>query len=316
MAVYRCVNPAGAGHQPDDASWGATGRSVDKLAWRGHVTGQTDAQGGKGRQLFMTEQEKPVAIFLPQHRPGKMGRRPKTVAAVAMASVFFLGGALVFMMPRGDVGSAPVVVADADRDVTTRSVAPEIDAETDTVSAVAPVPSVQEASSVSRADAPVSPAVVAVPPVAKAARIVDVPRKDDPRWARAETRQGSPALEAVRKLIVEKAAQVEEGGSDLLAYAGNDRGMSAFAETGSTTRRPMQIVLPAELPEQVDDAARTASVNAPVNMRKGPGAKHGVMMVIPRQAKVGVIDCDQWCKISYEGRTGYIYKSFVRGRSS
>ena len=202
MAVYRCVNPAGAGHQPDDASWGATGRSVDKLAWRGHVTGQTDAQGGKGRQLFMTEQEKPVAIFLPQHRPGKMGRRPKTVAAVAMASVFFLGGALVFMMPRGDVGSAPVVVADADRDVTTRSVAPEIDAETDTVSAVAPVPSVQEASSVSRADAPVSPAVVAVPPVAKAARIVDVPRKDDPRWARAETRQGSPALEAVRKLIV------------------------------------------------------------------------------------------------------------------
>ncbi|RST82436.1 SH3 domain-containing protein [Aquibium carbonis] len=182
------------------------------------------------------------------------------------------------------------------------------------VAAEAPA-TVQQASSPAQPEAPVSPTVAAAP-AAKSARVADIPRKDDPRWARAETRQGSPALEAVRKLIVEKAAQVDEGGSDLLAYAGNDRGMSAYGDDASATRRPMQIVLPAELPTQVDDETRTVSVNAPVNMRKGPGAKHGVMMVIPRQAKVSVIDCDQWCKISYEGRTGYIYKSFVRGRAS
>lgn len=264
----------------------------------------------------MTEQEKPVAIFLPQHRPGKAGRPPKAVVAAVMATVVFLGGGLFFLMPRGDAGFTPVGVADADHGATTRSVTVANGTEAETVSAVEPVPAVDEASSAQPAEAPVSPAVVAAAPEAGTARVADIPRRDDPRWARAETRQGSPALEAVRKLIVEKAAQVDEGGSSLLAFAGNDRGMSAFADVASTVRRPMQIVLPAELPKQIEDETRTASVNAPVNMRKGPGSKHGVLMVIPRRAKIGVIDCDQWCKISYEGRTGYIYKSFVRGRSS
>jgi uncharacterized protein YgiM (DUF1202 family) len=117
-------------------------------------------------------------------------------------------------------------------------------------------------------------------------------------------------------MIVEKAAQVDESGSELLAYAGAERGTSSFADAAGMTRRPMQIVLPAELPEQPDESARTAAVNAPVNLRKGPGAKHGVVMVIPRRAKVQIYDCDQWCKVGYDGRTGYIYKSFVDGRSS
>ncbi|WP_187971895.1 SH3 domain-containing protein [Aquibium microcysteis] len=261
----------------------------------------------------MTEQEKPVAIFLPQHRPGRSVGPSKPALAAVVATVTILGGSLFFMMPRGDIATAPVAAAAPEVTTPVRSVAVEKEAGADAAGAVAPDRSeamATEASGVAEPAAKADPAPVAV---AKAAKVVDIPRKDDPRWARTEARHGSPALEAMRKLIVEKAAPVDENASGLLAYAGGvERSDFAPAEE---PRRPMQIVLPAELPEQPDDAARTASVNAPVNMRKGPGSKHGVMMVIPRRAKVDVYDCDLWCKVGYEGRTGYIYKSFVSNRS-
>ena len=280
------------------------------------MTGQTYGQGGVSRPVFMTEQEKPVAIFLPQHRPGRAGGPSKAVMAGVMATVVILGSSLFFMMPRGDVTLAPVMAPDVASAAPTPENSTEAVAEADKVDAIQPVQPVQAQIGTPQADVSPEIAVVAAAPEAKAPRAVDIPRKDDPRWARAETRSGSAALEAVRKLMVEKAAQADEGGSNLLAYAGGERSASSLAGAASMTRRPMQIVLPAELPEQPDDATRTASVNAPVNMRKGPGSKHGVLMVIPRSAKVDIYDCDQWCKIGYEGRTGYIYKSFVRGRSS
>lgn len=264
----------------------------------------------------MTQQEKPVAIFLPQHRPGRTGGPSKPVMAAVMATVVLLGGSLFFMMPRGDIGVAEVATVSAAPAETADADPVEVVAAGDKVAAIVPDEPVKETASAPQVASSVEAVVAASAPAEKSARTVDIPRKDDPRWARTETKQGSAALEAVRKLIVEKAGQVDEDGSALLAYAGSDPSASAFGDAAAETRRPMQIVLPAELPEQPDASSRTASVNAAVNLRKGPGAKHGVMMVIPRKAKVKVFDCDQWCKVGYEGRTGYIYKSFVAGRSS
>lgn len=232
-----------------------------------------------------------------------------------MATVAILGGSLFFMMPRSDVALAPVMAAGADGAAPVRSVPlDKKDVAVDTAE-VAPDQVDATVAGTPPAVEPVATATAATVPAAKVAKAVDIPRKDDPRWARTEARHGSAALEAMRKLIVEKAAQVEESDSGLLAYAGGEGG-SDFSGSDAAMRRPMQIVLPAELPEQPESSTRTASVNAPVNMRKGPGSKHGVMMVIPRRAKVEVYDCDLWCKVGYEGRTGYIYKSFVAGRSS
>ena len=234
--------------------------------------------------------------------------------AAVMATVVILGGSLFFMMPRGDVGVVAVASADADPVAAVRSISLDADGQGDSVGAIVPDEPAPTAVSAPPADKPAPTTVATAAPAVKAPPAAIVPNKDDPRWARTESRSGSAALEAVRKLIVEKAAPVDDAGSNLLAYAGSARGASAFDD--AMTRRPMQIVLPAELPEQPDASTRTASVNAPVNMRKGPGSKHGVMLVIPRGGRVDVLDCDQWCKIGYEGRTGYIYKSFVSGRSS
>lgn len=261
----------------------------------------------------MTQQEKPVAIFLPQHRPGRARGHSKPVMAAAMATVVILGGSLFFMMPRGDIGVAEVTTVSAAPTETAPADPVDAVAAGEKVAAIVPDEPVKETASAPQKANTAAAVVAASAPAEKSARTVDIPRKDDPRWARTETKQGSAALEAVRKLIVEKAGQIDEEGTGLLAYAGNDRGSSVFDDTEAEKRRPMQIVLPAELPEQPDTSARTALVNAPVNLRKGPGAKHGVLTVIPRKAKVEVFDCDQWCKVGYEGRTGYIYKSFVRG---
>ena len=279
------------------------------------MTGQTDEEGGQSRPVFKTEQEKPVAIFLPQHRPGKAVSPSKPVMAAVTSAVVILGASLFFMMPRGEVGRVAVATADAGPAAPVRSIALDGDRQDEAVGAIVPDQPAGDAGGAPQTSEPAATKVAAAAPAARPPRAANVPRKDDPRWARAETRSGSAALEAVRKLIVEKAAApVDDAGSNLLAYAGASHSTSAFDDV--MTRRPMQIVLPAELPEQPDASARTASVNAPVNMRKGPGAKHGVMLVIPRRARIDVFDCDQWCKVGYDGQTGYIYKSFVSGRPS
>lgn len=262
----------------------------------------------------MTQQEKPVAIFLPRHRPGRIAGSAKPMAAVAMAAVVILGGSLFFMMPRGEVAPAVVAAAGPQAEKPIRTVSPDAGS-TDAVSeTVATGEAAPAAATTADAAEPAAAPVVASTPAAKASKPVGIPRKDDPRWARVETKHGSAALHAMRKLIAEKAAQVEPGDTGLLAYAGDDG--PDFGGAGGEMRRPMQIVLPAELPEQPDSATRTASVNAPVNMRRGPGSRHGVISVIPRRAKIEVYDCDSWCKVGYQGRTGFIYKSFVSGRPS
>jgi hypothetical protein len=63
-------------------------------------------------------------------------------------------------------------------------------------------------------------------------------------------------------------------------------------------------------------AARTGLVKTDVNMRAGPDNGAAVIMVVPRNRNVEVIGCDYWCEVVYEGRRGYIYKSFVRKTDS
>ena len=52
-------------------------------------------------------------------------------------------------------------------------------------------------------------------------------------------------------------------------------------------------------------------LTAAVNLRAGPDNDAGVLTIIPAKAAVTVVDCDQWCQITYQGKKGFIYKSFV-----
>ena len=61
---------------------------------------------------------------------------------------------------------------------------------------------------------------------------------------------------------------------------------------------------------------RTAPVNSDVNLRAGPDNKAKVIKVVPRNGKVEVIGCNYWCEVTYSGKRGYIYKSFIPGAKS
>jgi uncharacterized protein YraI len=289
------------------------------------VTVRTDKQGGSPRQVFTPSREEPVAIFLPQHRPGRLRGPSLPVVAAAIGTVLALGAGFVYMLPSAPQAASAETLAAAEP-APLRSEAPAAargPAADTVVEAAASPPEPQgepvratepQGEPVRATEAPAAgPAVVAAVDGEPSAA-ADIPAGDDPRWARAEAAPGGAALQAVKKLVIEKAARSEDAGPDVLAYAAPGAATDP-QETAATVQRPLQIVLPEEPPAPPSAAAvREVTVRSAVNMRSGPGSNNRVILVIPRRAKVELHGCDQWCKVGYDGRIGYIYKSFVPGQ--
>ncbi len=49
-----------------------------------------------------------------------------------------------------------------------------------------------------------------------------------------------------------------------------------------------------------------------VNLRSGPADEAKVLTVVPAKASVNVLSCKGWCEVEYQGKRGWIYKSFIR----
>ena len=85
-------------------------------------------------------------------------------------------------------------------------------------------------------------------------------------------------------------------------------------------REVIDVVAPAAKPvmvasadEEILDNGRQARVRTAVNMRARPEDGSTVVSVIPGNATVSVTPgCRYWCKVSFRGRSGYIYKGFLR----
>lgn len=55
-----------------------------------------------------------------------------------------------------------------------------------------------------------------------------------------------------------------------------------------------------------------ARANQHVNLRAGPSDNARVLMVVPARARIQAAkDCAYWCEVVYEGKRGFIYKSFI-----
>jgi len=55
-----------------------------------------------------------------------------------------------------------------------------------------------------------------------------------------------------------------------------------------------------------------ARANRHVNLRAGPSDDARVLMVVPARARIQAAkDCAYWCEVVYEGKRGFIYKSFI-----
>jgi hypothetical protein len=65
-------------------------------------------------------------------------------------------------------------------------------------------------------------------------------------------------------------------------------------------------------PQKVAAAAGTGRVLRAVTMRTGPQKNAAAMGTVPAKASVQVVSCKQWCQIVYNGKRGWIYKSYIK----
>lgn len=164
------------------------------------------------------------------------------------------------------------------------------------------------------AAAPQPPVAAPVDTAASAAAPADVEilPSNDPRWGSA-TAAASPA----------PAAAPAESGE--LAYAAGNPAAAALRRTvvddptddtetsAIPSSRPAIEAIEPEPPSVADGPVptRKATIASAVNMRTKGAKGARVLGVIPRGATVGLVDCDGWCEVVYEGRRGFVYKSFL-----
>ncbi|WP_168992191.1 MULTISPECIES: SH3 domain-containing protein [Mesorhizobium] len=59
-------------------------------------------------------------------------------------------------------------------------------------------------------------------------------------------------------------------------------------------------------------AAGTGRILRTVTMRSGPKKNAAAIATVPARTSVQVMSCKQWCQITYNGKTGWIYKSYIK----
>ncbi|GLS38331.1 peptide-binding protein [Mesorhizobium tianshanense] len=59
-------------------------------------------------------------------------------------------------------------------------------------------------------------------------------------------------------------------------------------------------------------AAGTGRILRAVTMRTGPKKNAAAIVTVPAKTSVQVMSCKKWCQIVYNGKRGWIYKSFIK----
>ncbi len=131
-----------------------------------------------------------------------------------------------------------------------------------------------------------------------------VPSADDPRWAAAASVPRNKALDALReKLAASEDASVEESTPDQTVTA-------ALAPADPPKGQPVsRSVAPEVAPVKT---SKKALISEAVKLRARPDGKSAVVGVLPARAEVQLGSCKGWCQVSYQGKSGYVWKSFVR----
>jgi hypothetical protein len=162
--------------------------------------------------------------------------------------------------------------------------------------------------------------IAAGPDVAEAraapqARTVAVEREPEkPAQEDAETEDGEVVLEPV---LAEGGEADLAPGSDSVLNADSERTaaiepalpaeITAFApQPRPTPPSPASAASPA-----ADSAKRAAVVKRAVNMRAAPNGRAQVLTVVPASSEIRAEAGCSWCEIDYQGRSGFIYKSFI-----
>ena len=99
----------------------------------------------------------------------------------------------------------------------------------------------------------------------------------------------------------------------------NEPAATPQAEPPAPAAAPAKPPAPAQIasidsarPAEPRAAIRTAPVTTHVNMRASPDNDGKVVAVVPAGKDVEVVECKQWCEVSYNDQQGYIHKRFLK----
>ncbi|MER9585021.1 SH3 domain-containing protein [Mesorhizobium sp. M0276] len=197
---------------------------------------------------------------------------------------------------------------------------------------IAPVGAAVAATAVPQARKP-----DAVSPTVAAAEAIPALKANDPRWtgpqpkvasdSTAPSQMANQAEQAPDKL----AAAFAQPGADtdataeLAKVAAPPAAASSHPDGAQTAAIPaVQPQVPPQQPTAADDgsqtkakpgkvaAAGTGRILRPVTMRSGPKKNAAAIATVPARTSVQVMSCKQWCQIIYNGKTGWVYKTYIK----
>jgi hypothetical protein len=169
--------------------------------------------------------------------------------------------------------------------------------------------------------------VAAAAPAAAEADIPALPA-NDPRW----TDPNAPRRPSVRSEASATSAVQAQAGADkptldpaanpqLAAFAAeNAAAVHEFSEPDSSPTGAIPAAKPKrQAPQEAAAEADTSGAGATspghiaraVTMRAGPKKGAAAITTVPAKADVQVVSCEKWCQIVYNGKRGWIYKSFL-----
>lgn len=172
------------------------------------------------------------------------------------------------------------------------------------------------------------------PTVAVAAAAIPALSANDPRWTDS---QQTPAP-APSSQTANQAEQAPAKPATAAAFAQPAADSDAATELAKVAAPPAPApgkpdgaktaAIPAVQPQQPtaaqDDeskakakpgkvaAAGTGRILRPVTMRSGPKKGAAAIVTVPARTSVQVMSCKQWCQIVYNGKTGWVYKSYIK----
>ncbi|QPC95354.1 SH3 domain-containing protein [Mesorhizobium sp. INR15] len=174
------------------------------------------------------------------------------------------------------------------------------------------------------------------PTMAAAKASVNVLAANDPRWTKPQAETAAPASDQAANQTDQtadkpaaafaKPAAETDADTELAKVAKPDKGATGGSADGAQTAAipAIQPEVPAQQPAAATDdnppkaksrkmaAASTGRILRAVTMRSGPKKGAAAIGTVPARTSVQVMNCKKWCEIVYNGKHGWIYKSYIK----
>lgn len=150
------------------------------------------------------------------------------------------------------------------------------------------------------------------PRIVTVERAREIPGEEEPALVTALPH--SPVAET-GEVVLEPVPELETAELDADGDADSDRtaAIALPAEITAFAPQPRPATPPASpaAPAAATASMRAAVVRRAVNMRASPNGGAQVVGVVPGSSEIRAETNCGWCRIDYQGRSGFIYKSFI-----